>query len=207
MILRIMDNFYQETKDIYRLRVPFEELYTSVFLVRTSIGAILVDCATTTNDVDLHIVLALKNFGYELTDIRIIVLTHQHSDHAGGLARVLDLAPNIKVVRDVCVLCDSVATDRLAGHTTDCIGLLDTRSKTLISKDGLQGAGVGKYRCYVGDVEAYFETITRIKNDKRIQNILFSHAYKPWNKDRINERSNVDACILECIKYVKRKTK
>jgi hypothetical protein len=76
------------------------------------------------------------------------------------------------------------------------------RTHTLISGDGLQGAGVDKYRCYLLDSSAYLETINRVKNDERIENILFSHAYEPWNCDTAYGRAAVDMCLAECLKYI-----
>ena len=197
-----MNKFYNVTDSIYRLKVPFEAIYTSVFLIRSPSGAILVDCATTSEDVDEYIVPALVEMGYELSDIKTLVLTHKHSDHAGGLSRLLSLIPNIEVIRDVRELFDGVCTYPMAGHTDDCIGVLDTRTNTLISGDGLQGAGVDKYRCSLQFPKAYLETIERIQSDKRVENILFSHAYEPWNKDYVHGRKAVDACLSECIKYI-----
>ena len=196
------NGFYEEITGIYRLRVPFEAIYTSVFLIKLPSEIVLVDCATTSEDVDRRIVPALKKLGYELADVGTLVITHRHSDHAGGLERILEIAPKISVITDTCAPFEGLSTYKMAGHTEDCIGVLDTRSHTLISGDGLQGAGVDKYPCYTKDPEAYLETIKKIQNDKKIQNILFSHAYEPWNKDRIIGRANVDACLLECIKYV-----
>ena len=39
-------SFEKEIGQIYRLKVPFEDLYTSVFLIQTEGANILVDCAT-----------------------------------------------------------------------------------------------------------------------------------------------------------------
>ena len=47
------NGFLKEQEGIYRLKVPFEDLYTSVFLVETPQRLILVDCATTDDDVEL----------------------------------------------------------------------------------------------------------------------------------------------------------
>ena len=193
-----------EVKDgIYRLRVPFEAIYTSVFLIQTPSGAILVDCATTDKDVDLCIVPALKKMSYKLSDIGVLVLTHKHRDHSGGLERVLTLAPSIEVITDVRPLWDGICTYQMAGHTEDCIGILDMRSRTLISGDGLQGMGVDKYRCSLKNPEAYMKTIQRIQNDERIENILFSHAYEPWNKDCVFGRNEVNACLSTCLEYLR----
>ena len=197
-----MNRFCKETDGIYRLRVPFEAIYTSVFLIQGLSEVILVDCATTGNDVDLHLVPALQAMGYSLSDIQALVLTHRHDDHAGGSARVLQLAPHIEVVRDVRMLDEGIFTYPMAGHTEDCIGVLDTRSHTLISGDGLQGAGVDKYRCYLKQPAAYLQTIRSIQTDERVETILFSHAYEPWNKDAVRGRAAVMACLSECKTYV-----
>ena len=195
-----MDNkFYKEIDGIYRLKIPFDTVYTSVFLTETDKDDILVDCASNARDVDEFIIPALENMGKKISDIKAIVLTHRHSDHAGGLERILSLCPQIEVITDIRTVCDGVRTYPMAGHTKDCIGVLDARTHTLISGDGLQGAGVDKYRCYTQDREAYIETIKRIENDKTITNILFSHAYEPWNKDGVFGRDEVLDCLIKCI--------
>jgi glyoxylase-like metal-dependent hydrolase (beta-lactamase superfamily II) len=194
--------FYEEVAGIYRLKVPFENIYTSVFLIKAEDGDILVDCATTDQDVDEHIAPALQQLGTDISKVKKIVITHKHGDHAGGLERVLQLSPNIEVVKSVVALDKNLSTYAMAGHTVDCIGVLDMRTHTLISGDGLQGAGVDKYRCYLRDSSAYLETINRVKNDERIENILFSHAYEPWNCDTAYGRATVDMCLSECLKYI-----
>lgn len=194
--------FYKETDGIFRLRVPFENLYTSVFFIKTPKADILVDTATKADDVDDVILPALKQLGFALSDMDLLVLTHRHSDHSGGLNRIAELSPNTKLITDVCPLADGVSTYRLAGHTEDCIGILDERTHTLISGDGLQGAGIGKYRCSLENKSAYLETVETVKADPRIENILFSHAYEPWCVDRAIGRSEVNECLSECIKYL-----
>ena len=195
------NSFLREQEGIYRLRVPFEELYTSVFLVVTPQRLILVDCATTDDDVEHCIIPALKEMGRELCDIDAIVLTHRHGDHAGGIDCILRHAPNIEVVTDARELADGIYTYELHGHTKDCIGVLDTRTSTLISGDGIQGMGIGKYRCSLEDRGAYLQTLERVRSDERIENILFSHAYEPWNIDSARGREAVVECINFCIEY------
>ena len=195
------NSFLREQEGIYRLKVPFEDLYTSVFLVVTPQRLILVDCATTDDDVELCIIPALKEMGRELCDIDAIVLTHRHGDHAGGIDAILRHAPDIEVITDARELADGVCTYELHGHTSDLVGVLDTRTSTLISGDGIQGMGIGKYRCSLEDRAAYLSTLERVKGDERIENILFSHAYEPWNKDGAFGREAVLDAINFCIEY------
>lgn len=71
----------------------------------------------------------------------------------------------------------------MKGHTVDSVGVFDQTTHTLIAGDGLQGYGVGKYRCTLENQDEYLKTIDNIKRDGNISNILFSHDYEPWRKD------------------------
>lgn len=187
---------------IYRLKVPFDTVYTSVFLVTSGSGAVLVDCATTDSDVDGYIIPALADIGYEAADLKAVVVTHNHGDHAGGLSRIMHHAPNIKVIREACTLFDGLEAYPLYGHAKEMIGLFDARTGTLISGDGLQGAGVDRYRAYAEDKAAYFATLERVRGDERIENLVFSHAYEPWFEYHVFGRGAVLEAIEECKKYV-----
>lgn len=198
--------FERETENIYRLRVPFEDLYTSVFLLEGEDGYALVDCATTESDVDGVIRPALLSQGLDLCDIKYLILTHRHGDHAGGSARILAHNPHIAVIcGDMDLSFSDFALYALPGHTLDMIGVLSLRSGTLISGDGLQGAGVGKYRCSLESEAEYFATIEKIRGDARVKNLLFSHAYEPWYKDGALGRDTVMQCLADCERYIKTK--
>lgn len=197
--MEMAEIFYEEVPGIYRLRVPFDTVYTSVFLLTVGNRNIMVDCATTAYDVDSFIVPALSERGIGLSDVDTIVISHGHADHAGGLDRILTLSPSIEVIRDVRDLGDRISTYSLPGHTLDCIGVLDGRTSTLITADGLQGDGVDKYRCTLKDKAAYLETIEKLRADERIQNLLFSHAYEPWFSDRVIGRNEVLGRLSDCV--------
>ena len=196
------ERFEKVIGEIYRLKIPFDTVYTSVFLVVSESGTLLVDCATTKADVDGYILPALADMGYKITDVKAIVITHNHGDHAGGLSRILHHAPNIEVIREACTIFDGLEAYPLYGHAKEMIGLFDARTGTLISGDGLQGAGVDKYRAYAEDKEAYFATLERVRGDERIENLVFSHAYEPWFEYHIFGREGVLDVLEKCKKYI-----
>lgn len=195
--------FKREIGEIYRLKVPFMSVYTSVFLIKTEIGNILIDCATTDEDVDEIILPALKEFGLCIADVKYLVLTHNHSDHAGGKGRLLRHNSEIQVITSVTKISDEIEIYPLKGHTFDFIGVMDLRNGTLISGDGLQGAGIGMFRCSLETKEEYLESIEKIRKDERVKNVLFSHAYEPWYKDGLFGRDEVEKCLQDCIECIK----
>jgi len=205
MIFKNM-KFEKEIGEIYRLKTPIDggELYTSVFLIKRENANVLVDCATTDEDVDEYIVPALAEKGLKLQDINCLIITHDHGDHAGGKDRILQLYPNIKIVSGLQEFSlNGITVYELKGHTSDFIGVFDERTNTLISGDGLQGAGVGKYRCHTPYKEEYLTTLEKIKQDKKVENLLFSHEYEPWYKDKAFGRVQVEKVLEDCKLYVK----
>lgn len=197
-----MNRFYEETHGIYRLKIPFEQIYTSVFLIKTNRGAMLVDFGSSEDDVENYITPAIKDARLDYSDIVALILTHNHSDHSGGLEKIKNLAKIAKLITTECTLSEEISTYALPGHTEDSIGVFDRRTRTLITGDGLQGDGIDIYRGGIQNPEAYRETLKKAENEK-FENLLFSHAYEPWKKDGIFGRKNVLFCICECLKYVK----
>ena len=66
----------------------------------------------------------------------------------------------------------------------------------------MQGSGVDKFRCTTEDVQEYIKTLEKIRLDDRIENILFSHAYKPWQKDGAFTKTQVNLCLQESFNYI-----
>jgi len=76
-LARIDDN-------IFRLTIPYKELFTSVYVVKSSQGAILFDTADNDRDADEDIVPLLKRLGVGAEELKYIFISHNHRDHAGG---------------------------------------------------------------------------------------------------------------------------
>ena len=197
-----MNGFIEEREGIYRLRVQYITVYTSIFLLETELGDLLVDTASYNEDIDTCLLPALGEMNKSISELYAVVITHDHFDHSGGLKRILEYAPGLRVITGIGEISKWISTYPMAGHTEDSIGVFDSRTNTLISGDGLQGAGVDKYRTSVPFKEEYLKTLERIKNDGRIENILFSHAYEPWFKDSVLGREAVISAVEKCKEYV-----
>lgn len=64
--------------------------FVSVWLISTPAGAILIDGAEEPY-VD-HVIDSIRKSGFQLSDIKYIVLSHGHLDHFGGVARIQELS-------------------------------------------------------------------------------------------------------------------
>lgn len=200
-----MMKFEQAVQGIYRLKVPFEDLYTSVFLIKASDCNVLIDCATTHSDVDEIIVPALQEIGTPLSEINYLVITHDHGDHSGGKMKIRFSNRNIRIVTSLEKISNDLELISMTGHSDDGIGVLDLRTGTLISGDAIQGEGIGKYRFGITNLVDYVKTINMVKADKRVQNILFSHAFEPWNNDSAIGRKEVEKRLKDCIKVLSKR--
>jgi glyoxylase-like metal-dependent hydrolase (beta-lactamase superfamily II) len=183
-------------ENLYRLKVPFENIYTAVFLIKGTDGYMLVDCATTKEDVEQTILPAIKVLNIKEEQITHILITHPHGDHAGGLRCLLSYLPDAVVfagsdfikerlmpkhfvrASDGENIDKSVVAVSLPGHCADMLGYYDTRNETLITGDAVQLCGVGRYGCGLGSFRSYFATLEKIEK-MRPSTLVASHDYYP----------------------------
>ena len=71
--------------------------FIGTLVFKTSAGLVLVDTMNNGTDVDRYLVPGLKTLHLDIKDVKWIILTHKHSDHYGGINRILQLAPDAKV--------------------------------------------------------------------------------------------------------------
>lgn len=154
--------FEKAVDGIYRLDVPFDHLYTSVFLVEGETPTVI-DTATTRQDVETMILPALAARGISKDTAGTLLITHTHGDHSGGTPSLLELLPAFhQEVLATRGTHGTLTAYPLAGHTMSSMGYLDSRTGALICGDGLQFFGVGKYGCSVMDADAYESTLQLI---------------------------------------------
>src|SRR5262245_23777593 len=84
---------FSVTDDVWCVRRP--SYLTCSYLVRTPRGIVLVDAGMDSEGEDIALGLS-RAFGARPNDVRAILLTHWHNDHAAG-ARAIQLASGAKV--------------------------------------------------------------------------------------------------------------
>ncbi len=195
----------------YRLKIPFENIYTSVFLFLEKNNVILLDSGCNSNDVKKYILPALANINLPPT---LLLCSHLHSDHCGGIEELLKEYPNILVglqskkhpypqnrvlnILDNQVLYERLVILNLKGHTDDCIAIFDKKHRVLFSTDCLQLEGVGRFNATVVCESAYMQSINRVKN-LNARMIIASHEYSPLGFKAVGEKQINDYCSA-CLK-------
>lgn len=199
-------NLEELVPEIFRLKIPFENLETAVFFVRDGDRLAIIDSATCASDVDRYLLPAARQLGGRVTHV---MLTHQHADHAGGVKRLLTCCPEATVYAIMPMPCARSAllhpndrlfgrmqTIALPGHTQDSVGFWDLQTRTLFSGDCLQLAGIGRYVHGVSDLTAYLQSVARLKT-MRPARIVASHEYVPLGSIAEGEEAvtaYLDAC-------------
>ncbi len=208
----MMENITKPVEHITKISIPFDDDFTSVFIIDVNGKTVLFDSATTKYDVDKYIVSALEEL--KVTP-DILVSSHHHADHMGGeqfLAKIYPEAIRTKYPRigddmsqkralsDGNLLFSTIETVHLPGHCSDAIALFDKRTKTLVSADCLQLCGVGRYGTGLENAAEYLESIRRLK-EMDIENIIASHEYVPLGSCAFGKDA-VEQYLDECEAYV-----
>lgn len=188
--------FQKEDNGIYRLCVPFEAIYTTVFALNEENKWVLCDTAATDHDVEKYILPAIHNLGAAPD---YIFCSHSHSDHAGGLPSLRRAFPDAKLIIAPTVLLNRFEVLSLRGHSEDSLAIFDTKTKTLISFDCLQQRGIDKYRSGISDKEKYFKSISLIRS-MDIERIIFSHDYDPCGY-RVTGKTEIENVLTVCEEY------
>ena len=196
---------------LFRLLIPFEEeITTTVYAVENEGDVYLIDSATYAEDVDRWILPALQALGIGLERVRALLLTHDHSDHAGGAERLLECLPNaalrasfsvksprFSMLSDGELLTKELQALMLSGHTENSMAFLHIPTKTLLSGDCLQLKGIGKYRSGVSFPDWYRSSIRRLK-EMDLERIVAAHEYDPLGSVAEGKEAvtaYLDACL------------
>ncbi len=207
-----MSAFERLEEGIYRLKIPFENIYTSVFLLVDGGGCILVDGGGSPSDAETYVIPALQGVGMRPS---LVLRSHCHGDHSGGVERIAreygakiglmedDFPKNGNFLRvyDKDMLLNRFQALHLKGHTDECLALLDTKTNALLSFDCLQVGGIDKYGVSFTDKEAYLQSVARVRALK-VRRIIASHDFLPYGFQAQGEK-RVAAYLDECEKTQK----
>lgn len=184
----------QITDHIRCFPVPYKDIFVKIYILQTEDATVLFDTAACAGDVDGYIVPALEQLGVTPTHIFI---SHNHSDHAGGLTQAAALFPNARILSrskklretypdihcpedgEILLGCLQVVT--IPGHTPDSAALLDLRTNTLVTGDCLQSLGIYGSGYWYGAIGLPAEHAAAIEKLRTlpIENIATAHDYHP----------------------------
>lgn len=190
---------------IYRVKIPFMSVTTTVYIYTCEQGTAIIDSATYPSDVDDYILPALEKLNIPHTAVTHLLLTHNHDDHAGGFQRLREAFPHSDAtnsLEDGKTVLGNLHAVFLPGHTCDSYGFLDTATKTLLSGDCLQLAGIGCYRNNISDVRLYVESIHKLQK-MDIRCIVAAHEYDPLGS-LAEGTPAVENYLNQCIQIVQR---
>lgn len=203
--------------DIYRLVIPFEDIYTTVFVIKTPGGAVLFDTATYPSDAMDYIIPALNEAGVDSASLKYIVLSHSHRDHAGGLSELMNAFPaacivsrsekiaevysafSVLIPDDSHVLLDVLRIAAIPGHSADSLGLIDLRTGVLLSGDCLQLSGIygsGKWGANISMPTEHLSAV-RMLRSLGLSAVAASHDYHPCDHLAVGADA-VDQYLSEC---------
>lgn len=193
--------------------VPYKDIFVGIYVLRTDKGVVLFDTAACDADVDNWIAPALQQLGVTPTHIFI---SHNHTDHAGGLTRAAALFPDAVILtrsgalqetytnahrpEDGELVLDTLQVVTVPGHTMDSAALFDLRTNTLVSGDCLQSFGIYGSGYWYGNVNYPAEHFAAIDKLRRlpIHTIATAHDYHPCGMVSVGKAAvaeRLDSCI------------
>lgn len=221
-----MENLTRINENIYRLIIPYKDIFTTVYTITTNSGVLLFDAASYDTDITDYVIPMLKELSITDEMLKYVFISHKHIDHAGGLEKLMEFFPDTCIVSrspeikgkfndyavvspegDSCLL-DVLKVVLIPGHTEDSAAILDLRSNTMISGDSLQLYGIygsGNWGANITLPELHVKAINKLR-DMNIESIYTAHDYHPFGFN-YNGREEVskalEACIAPLIKVKK----
>lgn len=213
-----MEKLTKINDNIYRLTIPFMDIYTTVYSVKINDGFLLFDTATYDSDVTDYIIPFLEEIGATSDSLKYVFISHFHGDHAGGLPELLKNYPNVTIITRCPAICEQFKDYKtlmpedgmeleeclkvvaIPGHSPDSAGILDTRTKTLICGDSLQLYGIygsGNWGANISLPTEHFAAIEKLRG-MDIECIYTAHDYHPCGycySGEIEIEAALDACV------------
>ena len=213
----VMNKYYKINENLYYVMTAYKDIYTTVYLIRTEEGYLLFDCASFDCDADNAIAPMLEGVGVKPEELKLVFISHAHTDHIGGLKRFLELYPNTAVVtknstlhekypgssfiraEEGELLLGNLKVVYIPGHSACSQAILDTRDGTLITGDCLQLYGIygsGNWAANISLPREHFAALDKLW-EMDINAIYTAHDYHPLGQF-YEGREKVQAAISAC---------
>lgn len=202
---------------VTRHTLSYKDIFTTVYTVRTEDGYLLFDTASYSEDIDEVILPAIKALGITEENLKYVFISHKHRDHAGGLARLLALFPNVTLISRSPILKEEhpgvkflffedmesiggcLRAVTVPGHTEDSAAIYDERTKMLISGDSLQLYGIygsGEWGSNITLPARHLAAVEKL-GGMDIESIYTAHDYHPFGYAYLGREAvenALDAC-------------
>lgn len=212
-----MKDLIRINENICRLTIPYKDIFTTVYIVTAPEGTILFDAASTDEDTREYLLPLLREVGIPPEELTYIFISHNHRDHAGGLAELVRACPNARIVSRSPQLAERYGERvflpedgenllgcfrciAIPGHTPDSMALLDERTNTLITGDSLQQFGIFGSEDWGAAITLPVEHFSAVEKVRRlgVDQILSAHDYHPYGYRADSREAGeriLDACI------------
>jgi len=212
-----MKNFEKISEHLYRTTLSYKDIFTTVYLLEAATGYVLFDAASFDEDFDILYPM-LTQMGVTRENLKYIFISHNHTDHAGGLKRLITAFPettivsrseklaqkyeNYRVFAPVLgdMLLETFRVIPIPGHTADSAALFDTRTNTLITGDCLQLYGICGAEDWASNINfptEHMEALRRLR-ELPIEAIYTAHDYYPYDYFAVGREAvarYIDACV------------
>lgn len=209
-------------ENIYQAVIPYKDIWTTVTLIKTEIGDLLFDSASFDSDAENYTIPFLKECGVTKLSLKYIFISHNHLDHAGGLAALIESFPDTVIIsgsdalreafssrtfiapKEGEMFLDVLKAVKIVGHTIDSAALFDMRTKTLISGDCLQAVGIvgsGAWAANISYPVEYFAALDKV-GEMDIEKLITAHNYFPFTKNIIEGKDEIKSYISYCYKAI-----
>ena len=204
-------------ENIYRMILPYKDIFTTVYVVKTDEGALLFDAATFESDVTEYIAPMLTELSVDADSLKYIFISHNHGDHAGGVPYLAALYPDAVILTRSEKLCEAypnlnvkmmrggesylgcLYVHEIPGHSADSSAIYDSRTKTLITGDSLQLYGIFGSQDWGSNIGMPAEHLAALSPlyEIDIEEIHTAHDFHPYGICYVGKeavKSALDAC-------------
>ena len=213
-----MKSITKINENIIRLTIPYKDIYTTIYAIKTDGGYVLFDSASYDEDIDAYVIPFLNELNVTKEELKYVFISHNHTDHAGGLGAFMKAFPNTCIIsrhpdiierfkgyntllpQEESVILNDLKIVTIIGHTADSSAILDMRTNTLISGDGLQLHGIfgsGKWGSNISFPDTHIHEVNKLMQ-MEIEHILTAHDYHPYGNSYVG-KENVQNALNACI--------